>query len=90
VSIIAWLVLGAIAGYVANMLLGTRQGMIMTVIFGIVGAIVGGLVGAFLRGQGFDLNYLMGNFDLTSIIVAILGAVGLGAVGGWWSKRQTA
>lgn len=87
-SIIAWLIIGAIAGYVANYLLGTRNGLIMTVIFGIVGAIVGGLVGSFLTGGGFDLNRLMGEFDLTSVIVAILGAVGLGALGGWWGKRN--
>jgi uncharacterized membrane protein YeaQ/YmgE (transglycosylase-associated protein family) len=87
-SIIAWLVIGAIAGYAANWVLGTRSGVIMTVVFGIVGAIVGGLVGSFLTGGGFDLNKLMGNFDITSIIVAILGAVGLGALGGWWQKRS--
>jgi uncharacterized membrane protein YeaQ/YmgE (transglycosylase-associated protein family) len=90
VSIVAWLVIGAIAGYAANFLLGTRSGVIMTVAFGILGAIVGGLVGSFLTGGGFDLNKLMGEFDLTSIIVAIIGAVGLGAVGGWWNKRQAA
>ena len=87
-SIIAWIVIGAIAGYVANWVLGTRSGVIMTVLFGIVGAIVGGLIGSFLTGGGFDLNKLMGNFDITSIIVAILGAVGLGAVGGWWQRRN--
>ncbi len=87
-SIIAWLVIGAIAGYVANWVLGTRSGVIMTVVFGIVGAIVGGLVGSFLTGGGFDLNKLMGNFDITSIIVAILGAVGVGALGAWWQKRS--
>ncbi len=89
-SIIAWLVIGGIAGYAANYILGTREGLIRTVIFGIVGAIAGGLVGSFLTGGGFDLNKLMGNFDITSIIVAILGAVGLGAVGGWWAKRGAA
>jgi len=87
-SIIAWLVIGAIAGYVANWVLGSRSGVIMTVLFGIVGAIVGGLVGSFLTGGGFDLNKLMGNFDITSIIVAILGAVGVGALGAWWQKRS--
>ncbi len=89
-SIIAWLVIGAIAGYVANWVLGSRSGLIMTVAFGIVGAIVGGLVGSYLTGGGFDLNKLMGNFDVTSIIVAIIGAVVLGALGGWWGKRSMA
>jgi uncharacterized membrane protein YeaQ/YmgE (transglycosylase-associated protein family) len=90
VSIIAWLVVGAIAGYVANMVLGTRQGWITTVVFGIVGALVGGLVGSYASGRGFDLNYLMGNFDLMSLLVAILGAIALGALGIWWQRRQPA
>jgi uncharacterized membrane protein YeaQ/YmgE (transglycosylase-associated protein family) len=87
-TLIAWLVIGAIAGYVANYFLGTRQGVIMTVIFGIVGAIVGGLVGSFLTGGGFDVNALLTGFNIQSVIVAILGALGLGALGGWWSKRN--
>ncbi len=87
-SIIAWLVIGAIAGYVANLVLGTRSGLISTVIFGIIGAIVGGFIGAFLRGNGFDLNSIMGQLDLTSVITAILGAIGVGAAGAWWAKNR--
>jgi uncharacterized membrane protein YeaQ/YmgE (transglycosylase-associated protein family) len=89
VSIIAWLVVGAIAGYVANYLLGTRSGLISTVVFGIVGGIVGGLIGGYITAGKFDLTPLMNGFDLTSIIVAILGALGLGIVGAWWAKRGT-
>ena len=88
VSITAWLVIGAIAGYAANAVLGTRSGLISTVIFGIIGAVVGGLIGSFLTGGGFDLNKLMGNFDITSVIVAILGAIGVGAAGAWWAKSR--
>lgn len=86
-SIIAWLVVGAIAGYVANYLLGNRSGLISTVIFGIVGGIVGGLVGGYITTGKFDLTPLMNGFDWTSIIVATLGALGLGVVGAWWGKR---
>jgi uncharacterized membrane protein YeaQ/YmgE (transglycosylase-associated protein family) len=87
-GIIAWLVVGAIAGYVANWVLGTRSGVIMTVLFGIVGGVVGGLVGSLVSGHGLDFGYIMNNFDLTSIIVAILGAIGVGALGAWWQKRS--
>jgi len=88
VTIIAWLVIGAIAGYVANFVLGTRNGLIMTVVFGIVGAVVGGLVGSFLTGGGFKVDTLLTGINVQSVIVAILGAIGVGALGGWWSKRN--
>jgi uncharacterized membrane protein YeaQ/YmgE (transglycosylase-associated protein family) len=88
VSILAWLVIGAIAGYAANWVLGTRSGLISTVVFGIIGAVIGGLIGAYIRSGSFDLNNIMGTFDITSVITAILGAVGVGAVGAWWAKRR--
>ena len=89
-SILGWLIVGAIAGYVANFLLGREStGVIRTVIFGIVGAIIGGLVGGFITSGEFDLNHLMNEFDLTSIIVAIIGAVLLALVSGYL-ERNTA
>lgn len=88
-TIIAWLVIGAIAGYVANYILRTREGLIRTVLFGIAGALVGGAVGAFLSGgNGFAASTLVSELNVTSLFVAILGAVGLGALGGWWARRS--
>ena len=87
-SIIAWLVVGAIGGYVANYFLGTRQGLIMTVGFGIVGAIVGGAVWSYIQTRTFDFNAMLTGIDIPSIVAAIIGAGALGALGGWWSKRN--
>lgn len=87
-TIIAWLVIGAIAGYAANFLLGTKSGIVMTVAFGVVGAVVGGVVGNFLTSGGFDPGDLMRTFNIQSVIVATLGALGLGALGGWFGKRR--
>ena len=54
-GIIAWIVLGAIAGFIATFITGTREGILMTIILGIVGALVGGfLAGVFLNRQGPD------------------------------------
>src|SRR5665647_1418751 len=49
-GIITWIVVGAIAGFIATLITGTREGIVMTIILGIVGALVGGfLAGVFLN-----------------------------------------
>ncbi len=71
-GLVAWLVLGAIAGYVAGMFVkgDERLGVIGHVFLGIVGALVGG----FIANQLFDGDYL-NRLDITSIIVAVIGAI---------------
>jgi uncharacterized membrane protein YeaQ/YmgE (transglycosylase-associated protein family) len=73
VSIIAWLVLGAIAGYLAGFLVKGDEGLgvIGHVLLGIVGALVGG----FLAGVIFDVDPIDGALDISSIVVATIGAV---------------
>jgi uncharacterized membrane protein YeaQ/YmgE (transglycosylase-associated protein family) len=91
VSIIGWIIVGAVGGYAANFILGRQStGVIRTVIFGIAGAIIGGLIGGFIATGDLDLNHLMNNFDLTSIVVAIIGAVGLGLVSAYVEKNRAA
>ena len=69
-GIIAWVVLGAIAGFLANLLVGGREGLIGTIILGIVGAVVGGwLAGTFLK-----LKDPTG-INVESIVVAVFGAI---------------
>ena len=41
-TLLTWLAVGAIAGFVASLISGSREGLIMMVVLGIVGAIVGG------------------------------------------------
>jgi uncharacterized membrane protein YeaQ/YmgE (transglycosylase-associated protein family) len=69
-GIVAWVVLGAIAGYAANIIVGGREGLIGTVILGVVGGVVGGLAAAdvFDRGSVNSLN-------AESMLIAIAGAV---------------
>jgi uncharacterized membrane protein YeaQ/YmgE (transglycosylase-associated protein family) len=69
-GIIAWIVLGAIAGFVANLIMGSREGLIMMVVLGIVGALVGGFVAGTLLGIA-DIT----GFNLSSLLVAVFGAV---------------
>lgn len=69
-SIIAWIILGALAGWIASIIMRTNaeQGAVGNIVVGIIGAIIGGFVSRALGGP--DVTGL----NLTSIIVAILGA----------------
>lgn len=71
-GIIMWIIFGALAGWVASMLLKTndQQGAIGNIIVGILGALLGG----FLAGLLFDSPGVTG-FNLTSFIIAVIGAV---------------
>ena len=72
-SLIAWIVLGAIAGYLAGFLVRGDEGL--GVIGHIVLGIVGALVGGFLAGALFNSDPINGALDLSSIVVATIGAV---------------
>jgi uncharacterized membrane protein YeaQ/YmgE (transglycosylase-associated protein family) len=68
-GIIAWLVIGAIAGFLAGKIVeGGGFGLIVDIIVGIVGAVIGG----YLAGV---LGISMGGGFISSIIVAVIGAV---------------
>jgi uncharacterized membrane protein YeaQ/YmgE (transglycosylase-associated protein family) len=72
-SIIAWLVLGAIAGYLAGFLVKGDEGLgiIGHIVLGVVGALVGG----FLAGLIFNSDPIDGALDISSIVVATIGAI---------------
>jgi len=70
-DIIAFLVLGGIAGWIASLVMGTdaSQGIVANVVVGIVGALIGGLVfNAFGNAGVTGLN-------LYSLLVATIGAI---------------
>jgi uncharacterized membrane protein YeaQ/YmgE (transglycosylase-associated protein family) len=71
VSIIAWIVLGAICGIIAEHLTGRRTGLILASVVGIVGALLGGFLAKVL----FHIQTLNGFFNLSTWITAIIGAV---------------
>ena len=69
-GIIAWIVLGAIAGFITNLIMGGGEGVILTVILGIVGAVVGG----YLAGTVLKVADVTG-INIESIVVAVIGGV---------------
>ena len=71
-GLLAWIVVGAIAGWLAGQLVkGQGFGCLGDIIVGIVG----GLLGGFLAAQFFNMPDAVNGFNLTSIVVAFLGAV---------------
>ena len=74
-GIIAWIVLGAIAGFITNLIMGGGEGVILTVVLGIVGAVVGG----YLAGTVLKVADVTG-VNVESIVVAVIGGVVVVAV----------
>ncbi|MGH3678954.1 MAG: GlsB/YeaQ/YmgE family stress response membrane protein [Natronosporangium sp.] len=72
-GVVAWIVLGAVAGLIADRVTGSRAGLLLATVIGIAGALVGGFVAA----QLFGVESLDTFFDLSTWVTAILGAVGL-------------
>ena len=67
---IAWVVVGAIAGFLANQVMGSREGLLMMVVLGIVGGLVGGFVAASVLKIG-SVN----GINIESIVISTIGAI---------------
>ena len=67
---IAWIVVGAIAGVLANQVTGSREGLLMMVVLGIVGGLIGGFVATSVLHIG-SVN----GINIESILIATLGAI---------------
>jgi len=69
-SILAWIVLGLVAGFIGSKLVNkTGEGLILDIVLGIVGAIVGGWLFSV-----FGMSGVTG-LNLYSLVVAVIGAV---------------
>jgi uncharacterized membrane protein YeaQ/YmgE (transglycosylase-associated protein family) len=69
-SIVGWIILGLIAGFIASKIVNRHgEGVILDIVLGIVGAVVGGWLMAAFGGEGVN------GFNLYSMFVAIVGAV---------------
>ena len=71
-GMLTWIIVGAIAGWLASLIMkGGGYGLIGNIIIGIVGAFVGGWLSTII----FNLPFAVTGFNLTSVIVATVGAI---------------
>jgi uncharacterized membrane protein YeaQ/YmgE (transglycosylase-associated protein family) len=70
-SILGWIVLGAVAGWIGSLLINkTGEGLFRDIVLGIVGAVVGGWIFA-----AFGFSAGVTGFNVWSLFVAVVGAV---------------
>ncbi|MEP6947059.1 MAG: GlsB/YeaQ/YmgE family stress response membrane protein [Acidobacteriota bacterium] len=76
VSLLIWLILGFLAGYIAKMILPGADGggIILTTILGIIGAVVGGYIGTMV-GYPMISNFNNIGSSIPSFISSIIGAI---------------
>ncbi len=84
-GIIGWLVIGALAGWIASMITGNNKqmGAGKNILVGIIGGFIGGLVMNLLGGYGIT------GFNLWSLLVAVLGSVILLWIVNAFSRRKS-
>lgn len=69
-SILAWIVLGLISGFIGSKLVNkTGEGLVLDIVLGIVGAIVGGFIANMFGNAGVT------GLNIYSLVVAVIGAV---------------
>jgi uncharacterized membrane protein YeaQ/YmgE (transglycosylase-associated protein family) len=99
-SLLVWIILGLVAGFIASKIVNrTGEGFVVDILLGVVGAIVGGwLFGVF--GKAAHLHRVPGvtGLNLESLLVAVVGAVAVLVVyhlirrsqGGEYRRRRRA
>ncbi len=70
-NIIAWIIFGALAGWIASIVMGKNKqmGAIANIVVGIIGAFLGGWIMSLFGAQGVT------GFNFPSFLVAVVGAV---------------
>jgi uncharacterized membrane protein YeaQ/YmgE (transglycosylase-associated protein family) len=69
-SIVAWVIIGLIAGWLASIVVGSGGGLIGYIIAGLIGSVVGGFLA-----QQLKINLKLGNAFLEQVIIAFAGAI---------------
>mgnify|MGYP001765523329 CR=1 FL=1 len=69
-NLLSTIVVGLIAGWLASLIMKAKGGLLIHLILGVVGGILGGWISSLITGVN-----LMSGFNLTSIVVALIGAI---------------
>jgi uncharacterized membrane protein YeaQ/YmgE (transglycosylase-associated protein family) len=80
-GIIGWIIIGIVAGWLAEKIMKRDHGLVTNLVVGVVGAIVGGFLASTLLGLD------VGGFNIVTLLVAVVGAVILLAVLGAVKRR---
>ncbi|HET9015892.1 MAG TPA: GlsB/YeaQ/YmgE family stress response membrane protein [Thermomicrobiaceae bacterium] len=82
-SIIGWVIIGLIAGWLASLILHHHESWWADIILGVIGALVGGFIYGLVTGRNF-----VAHFNVGTLIVAVIGAIVVEAI--WGAIRAAA
>jgi uncharacterized membrane protein YeaQ/YmgE (transglycosylase-associated protein family) len=76
-SILVWIIVGAIAGWIASIITGRNrgQGLFGDIIIGMIGSVIGGALLILFQTGTLDFTLAFTSFNLTSILVSTIGAI---------------
>ena len=74
-SLIAWILVGLISGWLASLITETNESIVMDIVIGVLGSLIGGTVLTLLTTGSLDLTNGFTGFNLGSVVVSVLGAV---------------
>ena len=69
--ILLWLLFGALVGWIAGMIMGSKNTLMWNIILGIIGSLVGGFVASLFGVGSFGADF---SFNIYNIIISIAGA----------------
>jgi uncharacterized membrane protein YeaQ/YmgE (transglycosylase-associated protein family) len=72
INFLVWIIVGALVGWLASLIMSTRGGLLVNMVVGIVGAFLGGWLLSPLLGTG-TIN--QGDFSLGGLLTSLLGAI---------------
>lgn len=70
-TIVLWLLFGAVVGWLASIIMHNNSGLIKNIILGIIGSLVGGFVASLLGFGSLSAGF---TFNLPNVIISVLGA----------------
>lgn len=79
-SIIVWIVIGGLAGWIASLVMKSEGGLARNIVVGIVGALIGGFAMSVIGAEGFT------GFNLWSFFVALVGSIIVLGIAGLLTK----